>query len=52
MVFDVKYEDKNKRLDLFLLEKIEGKTRSFIKNLLDMLKGIDPNDTWKKGQDR
>lgn len=35
MVFDVKIEDKNKRLDIFLLEKIEGKTRSFIKNLID-----------------
>ena len=36
MVFDVKIEDKNKRLDLFLLEKIEGKTRSFIKNLMEV----------------
>ncbi len=35
MIFNVESPDKNKRLDIFLLEKLDGKTRSFIKNLID-----------------
>lgn len=35
MIFNVEKTDKNKRLDIFLLEKLDGKTRSFIKNLIE-----------------
>ena len=35
MIFNVESLDKNKRLDMFLLEKLDGKTRSFIKNLIE-----------------
>ena len=35
MTFCTESNDKNKRLDMFLLEKLQDKTRSFIKNLIE-----------------
>lgn len=35
MTFNITENDKNKRLDIFLLEKLEDRTRSFIKNLIE-----------------
>lgn len=48
-LFKVKDEDKNKRLDMFVLECLQDKTRSFIKNLIDNEKVLVNNKSVKSG---
>lgn len=48
-IFVVEEQDKNKRLDIFVLEKLPDLTRSFIKNLIEKDKVLVNNKTVKSG---